>query len=122
MKVHIFNFQAAYSCNGKRYKKSALESLDRVVTLILIPKPSSDFTPMVLKIVRERRYISLAAPMQPRIPAVTCNVHSPEAMCIYYLIELIRHVIVNLLLSVVSKYVLELFSPRNANVKPIATF
>ena len=83
MKEHFFNFQVAYSCNGSDTKKSAREALDRVFTLILIPKPSSDFTPTVLNHAR-KKYISLAAPMQPpRIPAVTCNVHSPEAICVF---------------------------------------
>ena len=54
MKVHSFNFQAVYPCNGKRYKKSARQSLDRAFTLILISKPSSNFTPTVLNLTRKK--------------------------------------------------------------------
>ena len=73
MKVHNLTFRRCNFVTASDTKKTARQLLDRVFTLILIPKPASNFTPAVLN--RTRKKITVNHLIQPHIPAVTCNVH-----------------------------------------------
>ena len=73
MKVHNLTFRRCNSVTASDTKRTARQSLDRVFTLILIPKPASNFTPTVLN--RTGKKSTVNHLIQPRIPAVTCNVH-----------------------------------------------
>ena len=82
MKVHNLTFRRCNFVTASDTKKTARQSLDRVFTLILTPKPASNFTPTVLN--RTRKESTVNHLIQPRIPADTCNYY-------YYYDELYSH-------------------------------
>ena len=75
MKVHNLTFRRCNFVTASDTKKTARYSLDRVFTLILIPKIASNFAHTVLN--RTRKKSTVNHLILPRIPAVTCNVAQP---------------------------------------------